>query len=169
MTVLTIKETGHVVGAVTLTGDFAPNAENLVGDGLLVRGFVSGGAVTDEQFVIAAGELETKPVAVEAAVFLQPRKYHVVDDTAAAASLPVTSVTLTSIDVTITVPAVSESTKIWVQIDDASLQNPQIVKGNIAAGGTSYTLPINTLAPGDYYVLALVARHSMFVGTQTVP
>jgi hypothetical protein len=175
MTVLFVKHTGHVLAAVTSNAD--PTAKISAGDlargGLLVRGFPAIPPTTgNEQFEVPPGELDVMSVDLDPALLLKPRNF-IIDD-GQLVQIPIATVNnvalTTPTKVTVTLAAaVTEETKVWVQVDGGNLAEPRTAEGKIPNTGTSTELQIQTLDPGTYFVLTLVVDRLPDVRTQAIP
>jgi hypothetical protein len=166
MTVLFVGHSGHALAAVTRNADSTGNisAKDLARDGLLVRAITS-----DEQFEVPHKELEVVTVDLNTALLFQPRAF-IIDggQPVQTPNATVFSVELTSAEVKVQVGLpVVEETKIWVQVGGGNLTEPRVAKGSIVAPARSAVLQIGPLAPGDYYVLALVSKTQPFIDTLT--
>jgi len=175
MTVLFVKHTGHVLAVVTRNADPKGkiSAENLARGGLLVRGFTANAATNttgNEQFKVLPEELDVMTVDLDSALLLQPRAF-IIDDGQPVqtpnVTVPNVSLSLTNVTVTLGA-AVTEETKVWVQVDGGNLAEPRIAEGKIPNGATSTVLQIQTLDPGIYYVLTLVVDRLPDARSQTV-
>jgi hypothetical protein len=159
MTLLFIKQTGHILAAVTRgadpTGEIS--AEDLARGGLLVRGFNG-----DTQFEVPSRELDVLTVDLEPALLLQPRAF-VVDENQKV-PVPVSGGTVNAVDLSVTQVTVTpsegqvpEDTKVWVQITGGDLTQPLIATGTVPTDGTAVALPLIPLNAGHYKVLTFVA------------
>src|SRR5262245_43451082 len=154
MTVLFVSHSGHALAAVTRNaGEGEISAQDLARGGLLVRGFAG-----NEQFEVPPEELAVVTVDRDTGLLLRPRDFSI--DNGQPVQTPtatVSTVTLTATNVTVTLAAaVTEETKVWVQVDGGNLAEPRVVKGSIAVNATSTALNIVTLDPGAYFILTLV-------------
>jgi hypothetical protein len=168
MTLLYVKQTGHVLGAVTREADpdGAITPQALAQGGLLVRGFS-----TNEQFEVPPEQLNVLTVDLQEVVLLDPRGYVVDEEEQSVGNLPgltAPTVTLTPKDVTVALATASD-VKVWVQIAGASLTQPQVVTGTIPAGGLSVVMQIETLGPGQYQTLTLATDREPKSDTKSIP
>jgi hypothetical protein len=176
MTVVFVKQTGHVFAAVTRTAEPTSDisAESLAHSGLLVRGLTAG-----VQFEVPEEELAVLTVDLEPVVLLRPREFFVDEAQQAVVELPAAPVppgaalanpSVTPTQVTVTLGAATPTkVKSWVQIEGGNLMQPRIAAGEIAVNATSVLLPIETLDAGTYQVLTLATERPPNVTSVTIP
>jgi hypothetical protein len=169
MTIVFVKETGHVVAALTRATDpeatIAPDV--LAGDALVVRyvGLPTAAGYSDSAFLIQPDQLDVLIPDFDEDKITNPRGFFVDPDqqvkpvnsvNAVGATFP----SVAQIQVTVAV-AVTQESKIWVQIVDPATNERQIVTGKIAAGATNVSLNLSPLDPTtNYDVLALVVGYA---------
>jgi len=166
MTVLFVNHSGHALAAVTRNADESEiSAQDLARDGLLVRFFPG-----NQRFEVPPAELAVVNADLDTALLLQPRAFSIDDGQPVQTPTAVVSnVTLTATNVTVALAAaVTEETKVWVQVDGGNLAEPRVAKGSIAAGASSTVLQIVTLDPGTYFILTLVADRTPDVRSPTI-
>lgn len=172
VTIYFATRTGHVLGAVTRIAATEPKAPQASAspDDVLVRGVRD---AKDVAFLVPAAELSTLVLAGHPTLPLRPREFHVPTGSSEPQPLPnltVFDVPLTSNEVTVIVNNdVAAEEKVWVLVTGGALTAPRIAAGAIPQGGKSATLPLETLPPGEYHILALVRRHRPFADTQLIP
>jgi hypothetical protein len=167
MSLIVYGATGHVLGAFTRAGDpeGAVTAEQVVGDGLLVRDPDTG----ETLLTVAPQHLEVKSVDRRDDVILAYRDY-VLEDNVPVETLSTTGVVtyVAPSTLKITLPsAAPRDLKAWVQIEDGMPQ-PIVTPVDIVKGDTVGSAVV-TLTPGDYNVLALVPGFRTLIFVLTVP
>jgi hypothetical protein len=174
MTLLYLKQTGHVLGAVTRVadpdGEITPEA--LAQGGLFVRGLAA-----NQQFEIQPEQLDVLTVDLQEVALLNPRGFIVNEEDQTAeelqpggsSALNASTVTATRVTVNLAAsPATTTEVKVWVQIQGGNLTQPQIVSGKIAAGAVTVDLQIETLSPGQYVLLTVATGRMPRVDTDSV-
>lgn len=171
MRLLVVKETRHVLGAVTLNAE----SEQVLGNaGILVR-FDKKTTTTStsemKPFEVAADELEAAAATdLDMAVVLKPLDY-LAEESGAATKLTgsVSNVELETNKITVTVStAVTDETSVWVQIFAATLPSPRIAKGKILKEKDECVIEIETLESGTYFFAALAKGHAIYTSSKTL-
>jgi len=154
MTLLTLKATGHVLGALTRTGspDGTLTAEDVAG-ALAVRDATSGAVLHH----VPAALLSVVPVDRNDDLLFQPSSYAVVNGAAqllAPASGLTVKLTLTSLEVEGSQATLPVGTNVWAQIGD----QPPMVAAAIAASSTGKsTVTFNLALQSDTHHLLVLA------------
>lgn len=170
MTLLFVKETGHVLAAITRAADAESEIEAgaLAGTALLVRyvGNPTGDGYGDKMLSVPADQLDVFTADYEARALLRPNDYFVsgADDQKKSQqvdrSLPVT-VSLSMNNSQVTVEAnVPDKTKALIILSGPTADERQVVAGEMIfnSGTSKATINIAELKPGtDYLLLALIA------------
>jgi hypothetical protein len=171
MTVLTFAATGHVLGAVTRTGqpETAPQPADIVGDALLVR---------DPE----TGQLEIHVAAERLSAVLVDRADHVLLNFRAFTvegglveeqpELPSGfTLTLNGVSVGVDLGAgspVFEDTDVWVQIEGDAILNPIVrtfqIPENDHQVSEALSLPV-----GDYTILVLIPGFRAAIQERSIP
>src|SRR5262249_1950399 len=116
-----------------------------------------------ERFEVSPDDLDVLITDHTPDLLLQPRSF-VIDQTQNAPviiSASIQSIVVTATKATISLSAPAQGNKgVWVQIAGGSLVRPQSKKGLIPSGTATLDIPLETLAPGNYFALALVSLHS---------
>ncbi len=176
MTVLYVKQTGHVLAAVTRVaapdGKIVP--DELAGSGLLVRGLGN----NLQTFELPTPELDVQVVNLESNLLLRPWAYSF-DDASKSVSLvtaaisATTVLTKTQVTVTLGQAVVATTAKLMIQIQGGSLAKPLIIKIPDTQIGTTTTtvinVPIVTLDDGDYQMVIFVSGRLPSVSSITFP
>lgn len=167
MTLLFVKETGHIVAALTRAAD--PEAELttdlLAGEALLVRYFGNVQAIGygNTEFLIPPEELDVAITDLDDGVISNPRGFFVDDEkqpqplnlvAAVSAATPLAQASQIRINA-----APTEASKVWIQIVGPPPATPQVATKEIPAGGPNVTIDIRPLdqPATQYHVLVLVA------------
>jgi len=173
ISLLHVKETKHVVGAVTHTADpdSKATAAQLAPSGVLVRDFTATPG-TVFTFLVPADELDVINVDFDDELLLRPRGF-LIDEDKAASPIPanpsVNAATLTATRITVGVSAaVTDDTPVWVQIAGGSLTKPIIKSGKIDKTQTSVEFQFDRLTAGTYQIFALATGHSPRLETHNI-
>ncbi|HEX5736465.1 MAG TPA: hypothetical protein VF131_26780 [Blastocatellia bacterium] len=157
-----LKDTKHVIGAVTHTADpdRKASAATLAPGGVLIRDFVTmpGTVFT---FLVPPDEVDVISVDFDEELLLQPRRFVIGEDKKPAPqpTSAINTATLTATKITITPNAgavpVTEDTFVWVQVSGGSLTTPIIKSIKIEKGSATAEFPLTRLTAGTYQMLAL--------------
>ena len=154
MLVITLAKTHAVLAAVTRGASGAPNVEDLVGEGLLVR-------MTDreEAVSIPAADLEVKEVEYVDEIFQNPFARAI--DASGTIVVPnhgmaTPAVALPKITVSMNSPNVSSDKSVLVVIDAGPGRDVLKPFGTILAGAVSTILTTNDVPSGTHLLLASV-------------
>jgi hypothetical protein len=169
MTVLFVKDTGHVLASLTRASD--PEApltpDVLAGDAFIVRyiGDPTASGYEESSFQFKPDQLDVLIPDLNAARLANPRGYFVDADKNVVPVNSVASVTPSfpsTGQIRVTVPsALTQESKVWVQIVDPTTSEMQIVTGKIAFAASQVDLNLSPLDSGTQYdVLALVQGFS---------
>ena len=176
MSLIVLKETRHVLAAVTCSAKVEQTVEGLVGDELPVRGLLdSANAVLDEQFQIPVDKLDFVSVELSQSVLLKPRDYVVTEiDGKKVSAVPggqVPTITFSSTNEQISVTNnVDDDTAVAVFVAGGDLPSTQIHTGVIARGTKTTAVNFDqALGPDSYGVLTFVAGSATVIKTETVP
>ena len=162
MTVLFIKKTGHIVGALTRTADPAskPTAAALAGAGLLVRGPKPDPASRKTiSFVVSPDSLDTAVVDFDPDVFGAPMGFAVNGSAGVIAKLGTKSIlipdpTLEISHVTVRLPSPpADPLGVWVQLEEAEPLPGNQPQRRVMAGTYGTEAP-----PNDFLALTLTIR-----------
>jgi hypothetical protein len=172
MSLIAIKETKQVLGALTCNAKVELTPELVVGSGLLMRGMLEGSTPTirPEQYLVPAEELEIVNIKLDQLVLLRPRDYFV-EEVDGVKEVNRTNgnppdVDLSRGEVTIGAgSAVAKDTEVWVQIEGGTLTAPRIYGDRIKKTETDVTIRLDMmLDPGTYVVVgSLPGRPPRFV------
>ena len=179
MTVYFVTATGHVLGAATRAQAAGAVAAVAAGktasaEDVLVRG------VADDKtrkppafasFLVPAPALSTLALAPHPRLPLDPLAFQVPAESHEVqplGSLTISKVELKVNEVTVSVVAEKTAAGVWVLLLGGRLPAPRIAVAALAAGQDSVTLPLETLAPGDYHLLVLVERRRPFAQSATL-
>lgn len=176
MSVIVVKETQHVLAALTSNAKAELTAEAVAGGGLLVRGFFdsTNQTVLDEQFQVQPDALEVVDVDYDPSVLAMPREYSLEEvDGKKEPALPAgeaPTLALTATTATVSVQNdVEEDCGFYLYITGAGLPSPRSYTGKIAKETKTTTINLDrALASGDYPTLVLLAGSPIVVDTITV-
>ena len=169
MTVLFVKDTGHVLASLTRASDpeaqLAPDV--IAGEAFIMRyiGDPAANGYEDSSFQFKPDQLDVLIPDLNASRLSNPRGYFVDADKNV---VPVNSVTTVAasftsasqVRLTVGSPLTQES-KVWVQIVDPTTSEMQIVTGKIAFAASQVDLNLSPLdSVTQYDVLALVQGFS---------
>jgi hypothetical protein len=164
MTLITLKDTGHVLAALSRAAD--PEATLtpavLAGEYMSVRyvGNPTGVGYGENEFQIKADQLDVAITDLDADVITTPRSFYVDADKKVqpADASGVTSAFTTNAEIRITVAAVPQERKVRVEIIDVSDPTErQAVTGKIALNATQTVISLRPLKTTSVYeVLTLV-------------
>jgi hypothetical protein len=177
MTVIYVKQTGHIVGAVT--SSVSPSVASLVGDGLPVRN--SDGV----SLVIPQLALEAKSVDLNHAVFSSPAKFCADGGVVATVNADGASISfLTLSEMTVSLPATpAENLDVWIELEQSdsgqgTLPERRIIAGAIDNKGAAKDFAITTVPDGPkasvpsntkFKVLLLVGGYKPVFSQETTP
>ena len=165
MSLIVVKKTGSVVGAVTCNAPAELTPESVAGKGLLVRGFLdlSGTpTVRVEQFVVPADELEIFVTDFDQLIGFAPRSYFVEEINGKKEVKKVSgnspTITLTDSQVTIAAtPLVTQDTDVWIQIEGGPLTSPRVYRDQIKKDNQNVAVVLDRiLDPGRYVAIASI-------------
>ena len=185
ITLLLLKDTGNVLAATTRAAmadeptdkklkeqQDAQDLKALVGEALLVRFGgdpvdVANLKLTNAEFLVPPEELALLIGEFDAGVLQDARSFCSDDSqvpqpvTAVAAGNLTVAVSQTDVKFTVLNPVTSK-TKVWIQIQDETGSDIQVVRGAIepvAGHDKDVTLPLRHLGSGTYLALALTAGY----------
>jgi hypothetical protein len=170
MTLVTLKTTGHVLGALTRTGnpEGTLKLEDLVGaDGLPIRDAATGKVVHEVQ----TGQLELETVDRLDEVLFRPSAYAVVAGALVLQALP-SALTLqfSAGKLTITAPPpLKPGDKVWAQIEGSPGPRRVHEQAAILDGPGPASKVEISLVPGTYHLLVLVPGYQALLTTETFP
>jgi hypothetical protein len=167
MTLLLVKETGHIVAALTRAADpeAALKTDLLAGEALLVRYFgnITADGYGATEFLVQPDQLDVLITDLDAGVVSNPRGFFVDASKEArplnlVAAVSVTSPLASNAQIVITA-APTEKAKVWIQVVGPPPAIPQVATEEIPADGPNVTVDIRPLdqPATDYHVLVLVA------------
>jgi hypothetical protein len=176
LSVIVIKETQHVLAALTCNAKADITAEAVAGTGLLVRGFFDrhNQTVLDEQFQVQPDALEVVNVEFDPSVLTRPREYALEEvdgkKEPVLSSGETPTFTLTATTATITVGTdIDKDRDFFIYITGANLPSPRSYSGKIVKETLTTTINLDqALTAGDYPVLVLLAGSPIVVETKTV-
>lgn len=167
ITVLYVKQTGHVLAVLTRAADAEaePTVEQLTGEALPVRrlGLHSAGWFPSVEFLVPASELKAKNVDIKPGVIENPRGFYL-DENDELQPLDTTnsisSATLSGTQVTVTVggPVATAEADVLIHITDPNPANAQTQTAVKAATSPTVNVNISPLSAGTHHVLTLVAK-----------
>jgi hypothetical protein len=168
MTVIAVRETGHVVGAVTGAAADEPGVEQIAGAAFPIRMVVAG--VPTPVVAVAADQLAVAGVPVDPAVFADPTDAFVVfpdtedqDPTleliTSAGTVKLDDLTVDTVKVKVSGATLADPTPFWVLFQGRSGEPPVVLTGQVPAGADPSTGPVpHILQSGTAYdALVLVA------------
>ena len=166
MSLIVVKKTGSVVGAVTCNANAELTPEAVAGKGLLVRGFLDPTAMSPtvrvEQFVIPADQLEIFVTDFDQVVSFAPRSYFIEEINGKKEVKKVSgnspTITLTDSQATVRAPAVvTKDTDVWIQIEGGPLTSPRVYRDQIKKDAQNVVIVLDKiLDPGRYVAIASI-------------
>lgn len=177
MTLIVIKKTGHVLGAVTRESDPEGTLDpaDVAGEELLVRfaGRQQDPPFYVAQFMVPVDELGVEVKDYDPVVVTRPREFYLnADKNVVGAAGVIPTITLsgnTQINVDLAAN-VTEKTPVWIQVTPATdPSSTQVRQGDINVNEDDVDLEVLPLDSGLHYVLTLVAGHEQVVREITVP
>ncbi|HMF54729.1 MAG TPA: hypothetical protein VK619_00090 [Pyrinomonadaceae bacterium] len=190
MTLIILKETGHVLAATTRAAmadeptdkkvkqqQDAQDLKALAGDELLVRfgGDPTNAAnikLTEAEFPVPMEELDLLSGEFDASVLQDARIFCLDNNQVPQPAAPPATVALSQTEVTVTVSPVQVETKVWVQVQDDTGSDIQIVRGAIepiAGNNTEAKLNLRNLSNGTYLVLAYAVGYQPITLLKLLP
>jgi hypothetical protein len=170
MTVISVKNAGHVVGALTSRGLTAGPAApgDVVGEAIEIRDPLTGIV----QLSVPADQLELASVDVDANVLVEPRRFVMLNGVPTLEPNPLNAadeVTLSAAEIRATFPAAAANTrrKVWVQVEGGPQDRRYVNFKEVDAPAASVSFP-QILAPGSYRWMLLVDDFLAKIGTDSV-
>lgn len=166
MTLLFVKETGHVVAGLTRAADPEANltADVLAGEALSVR------LNPDTEFLVEPDQLDVLITDFDEGVLAAPRMFFVDQDKKVQPVDVTTTVSASfsgTAQLTVTT-SVTEERKVWVEIVGPTPNSRQIVTDKLAAATGDVTINLRPLVAGTAYdILVLIGEIELSTFTDT--